>query len=54
MVFLLGNLVFGWNETNKYSIDIGKKNNQEFIQIPTAQVKPRIKELGIEYGIIFI
>lgn len=50
----LGTVVFGWNEGNKNGADMGRKNNQEFIQIPTARLKQRIKELCEEYGIQFV
>jgi IS605 OrfB family transposase len=50
----LGTVVFGWNEGNKDGVDMGKKNNQEFVQIPTARLKQRIKELCEEYGIHFV
>jgi len=39
----IGRIVFGWNEGNKNSINIGTKNNQEFVQIPTARLKNRIQ-----------
>ena len=47
-------VVFGWNQRNKDSINIGKKNNQEFVQIPTAKLKNRIEQLCIQYGIKFV
>lgn len=50
----LGTLVFGWNEGIKDGVDMGRKNNQEFVQIPTARLKNRIKELCEEYGIEFV
>ncbi len=50
----VGRLVFGWNQGNKNSIEMGKKNNQEFVQIPTARLKDRIQQLCQQYGIEFI
>jgi IS605 OrfB family transposase len=50
----IGTIVFGWNERNKDGINIGKKNNQEFVQIPTVKLKDRIAQLCQEYGIRFI
>lgn len=47
-------IVFGWNQRQKDSINIGKKNNQKFVQIPTAKVKNRISQLCEQYGIKFI
>ncbi|NEQ66654.1 MAG: IS200/IS605 family element transposase accessory protein TnpB [Symploca sp. SIO2D2] len=47
-------IVFGWNKRNKDSINIGHKNNQEFVIIPTARLKDRIEQLAIQYGLKFI
>ncbi len=47
----IGQIVFGWNDGNKDSINIGTKNNQELVQIPTARLKNRIKPLCAQYGI---
>ncbi|MDX2097366.1 MAG: transposase [Leptolyngbyaceae cyanobacterium bins.59] len=49
----IGHIVFGWNEGNKDGIDLGKKNNQAFVQIPTARLKERIRQLCEEQGIQF-
>lgn len=49
----IGHVVFGWNDGNKDGINIGRKNNQEFVQIPTARLKNRIKQLCEENGIQF-
>ncbi|MGK7928195.1 MAG: RNA-guided endonuclease InsQ/TnpB family protein [Spirulina sp.] len=50
----IGRIVFGWNKGQKYGIDIGAKNNQKFVQIPTAKLKERIKQLCELYGIEFV
>lgn len=50
----IGTVVFGWNQGNKDSIEIGKVNNQKIVQTPTARLKKRIKELCGEYGIDFV
>ncbi|OZH53437.1 transposase [Hydrocoleum sp. CS-953] len=50
----IGAIVFGWNQRQKDSINIGKKNNQQFVQIPTAKLKARIAELSELYGIKFV
>jgi len=47
-------VVFGWNQRNKDSINIGNKNNQEFVQIPTARLKNPIEQLCIQHGIKFV
>jgi IS605 OrfB family transposase len=49
----VGCVVFGWNQRNKDSIEMGKKNNQEFVQVPTAKLKDRIQQLCQQYGIEF-
>ena len=50
----IGTVIFGWNKRNKDSINIGKKNNSEFVPIPTARLKERIAQLSEQYGIQFI
>lgn len=50
----VGRIVFGWNQRNKDSIEMGKKNNQEFVQIPTARLKDRIQQLCQQHSIEFV
>lgn len=50
----IGSIVFGWNTGQKDGADMGKKNNQKFVQVPTAKLKNRIKQLCEEYGIDYI
>jgi putative transposase len=50
----IGTLVFGWNQGQKDGANMGKKNNQKFVQIPTARLKDRISQLCEQYGIQFI
>ncbi len=50
----VGTVVFGWNQRNKDGIAIGKRNNQNFVQVPTARLKNRIAQLGEQYGIQLI
>jgi IS605 OrfB family transposase len=50
----IGTVVFGWNQGNKDGIELGKKNNQQFVQVPTARLKERIKQLCEQYGIRFV
>lgn len=50
----IGTIVFGWNKGQKDSIDLGTKNNQKFVQIPTARLKDRIAQLCKQYGIDFM
>ncbi|MBR8833589.1 MAG: transposase [Stigonema ocellatum SAG 48.90 = DSM 106950] len=50
----IGTLVFGWNIGQKDGADMGKKNNQKFVQIPTGRLKDRIAQLCEQYGIQFV
>ena len=51
---VIGQVVFGWNKKQKDRIDIGAVNNQQFVQIPTARLKERIRQLCKLYGIEFV
>jgi len=50
----IGTVVFGWNKGQKDSINLGDNTNQKFVQIPTARLKDRIKQLCEQYGIKFV
>ncbi|MEQ9551127.1 MAG: transposase [Coleofasciculus sp. G3-WIS-01] len=50
----IGTIVFGWNQRHKDGIKLGKKNNQEFVQVPTSRLKERIRKLCEQYGIQFV
>lgn len=50
----IGLVVFGWNKGQKDGADLGKKNNQKFVQVPTGRLKNRIAQLGEQYGIQFV
>ncbi|NES65875.1 MAG: IS200/IS605 family element transposase accessory protein TnpB [Okeania sp. SIO2D1] len=50
----IGSIVLGWNTGQKDGADMGKKNNQKFVQIPTAKLKNRIEQLCEQYRIDFI
>ena len=50
----IGTVVFGWNKGQKDSINLGANTNQKFVQIPTAKLKDRIKQLCEHYGIKFV
>ncbi len=47
----VGNLVIGWNEGQKNNSNMGKRNNQNFVVIPTGRLIERLKQLACEYGI---
>ena len=48
----VGNLIIGWNEGQKNSSDMGKRNNQNFVVIPTKRLIERLKQLCPEYAIV--
>ena len=50
----IGSIAFGWNQRQKDNANMGKKNNQKFVPIPTAKLKKRIEQLCEQYGIQFI
>ncbi|MCW6035826.1 transposase [Spirulina subsalsa FACHB-351] len=47
----IGTIVFGWNQGQKQEVNLGDKNNQSFVQIPTGRLKDRIQQLCSLYGI---
>ena len=49
----IGTVVFGWNKGQRQECNLGK-NNQTFVQIPTARLKERIFQLCEQYGIKFV
>ncbi|MGL5075541.1 MAG: RNA-guided endonuclease InsQ/TnpB family protein [Waterburya sp.] len=49
-----GTVVFGWNEGNKQKVNLGKRNNQNFYQLPTAKLKERLKVVLTEIGVNFV
>ncbi len=50
----IGVIVFGWNQEVKKESNLGKRNNQSFVSIPTARLKNRIAQLCEINGIQFI
>ena len=50
----IGTVVFGWNQGQRQAINLGKKTNQKFVQIPTARLKDRIAQLCELYGMQFV
>ncbi len=49
----IGTLVIGWNECFKSNINMGKLNNQKFVQMPLSKLKDRLKQLCDLHGIRF-
>lgn len=50
----IGTVVFGWNQGHKQESNLGSKNNQKWVQVPTARLKNRVSQLCEQYGIQFI
>jgi IS605 OrfB family transposase len=49
----IGTVVFGWNQGQRQEATLGK-TTQSFVQIPTAKLKERVKQLCEYYGIKFV
>jgi len=50
----IGTLVVGWNEGFKDNANLGRLNNQKFVQMPLGKLKDRLKQLCELHGIRFI
>ena len=49
----IGTIVFGWNKGQRQEAKLGK-TTQSFVQIPTAKLKERVKQLCEYYSIKFV
>lgn len=50
----IGNIVVGYNETFQRNSDIGKRNNQTFVNIPYGKLRDKLEYLSKLYGINLI
>lgn len=50
----IGTIVIGWNKGQKQESNLGSKNNQKWVQVPSSRLKDRIAQLCEQYGIRFI
>jgi putative transposase len=50
----IGTLVIGWNKGFKEAANMGRVNNQKFVQMPLGKLKDRLKQLCDLHGIRFI
>lgn len=50
----IGTIVVGWNEGIKNGSNMGKKANQQFVQMPLAKLKARLEQLSLVYGLRFV
>ncbi|QOV21114.1 transposase [Anabaenopsis elenkinii CCIBt3563] len=51
--YKIGTVVFGWNQGHRQEAKLGK-TTQSFVQIPTAKLKERVKQLCEYYSIKFV
>ena len=49
----IGNIVCGWNQGFKSNVNMGKVNNQKFVQMPLGKLKDRLNQLCDLHGIRF-
>ncbi|MCX5983799.1 MULTISPECIES: transposase [Nostocales] len=49
----IGTLVIGWNEGFKSNANMGRINNQKFVQMPLGKLKDRLRQLCELHGIRF-
>jgi len=47
----IGTIVIGWNDGIKDGANMGKQNNQQFVQMPLAKIKTRLEQLGLVFRI---
>ncbi|WP_293341793.1 transposase [Microcoleus sp. CAWBG58] len=52
--YRIGTLIIGWNEGFKSNSNLGKVNNQKFVQMPLGKLKNRLKELCDLQGVRFV
>jgi putative transposase len=50
----IGTVIFGWNKGQKNGANMGRKTNQEFVQIPTARLRDRLQQICEASGIDFV
>ena len=49
----IGTIVVGWNQGFKCNANMGRLNNQKFVQMPLGKLKARLQQLCDLYGIHF-
>jgi IS605 OrfB family transposase len=52
--YQIGKLIIGYNPGIKQEINIGRSNNQNFVQIPFWQLRQKLKALCSRYGIEYL
>ncbi|MCH5585317.1 transposase [Shimazuella sp. AN120528] len=52
--YRIGTLVIGYNENLQKGTNLGKRNNQNFVNIPIGMIKAKLEYLCQLYGITFV
>ncbi len=52
--YSIGNIVCGWNQDFKSNVNMGKLNNQKFVQMPLGKLRDRLNQLCDLHGIRFV
>ena len=52
--YQIGKLIVGYNPGIKQKVNIGKSNNQNFVQIPFWQLRRKLEALCLRYGIEYL
>jgi putative transposase len=50
----IGTIVVGYNPTLKQSTNMGKRNNQNFVQIPIFTLRAKLESLCERYGLSYV
>ncbi len=50
----IGTIVVGYNPTLKQSTNMGKRNNQNFVQIPIFTLRAKLESLSSRYGLNYV
>lgn len=50
----IGTLVLGWNDDFQVNANLGRLNNQKFVQMPLGKLKKRLEQLCQLHGIEFV
>ena len=50
----IGTIVVGYNETFQRNVNIGRINNQNFVNIPFGKLRDKLEYLCKRYGIVFV
>jgi IS605 OrfB family transposase len=53
LTYGISTIILGWNEGFKDNANMGRVNNQKFVQIPLGKLKDRLEQLCSKHGIKF-